>query len=140
MQFFILELMAGISPVGLRSPSNFDVRRSVSDAPVHSSLISCRLRSRSGGRKRSVLRSEGTRQDNVQTLEFEAPMVTGIGCSGQHLAGRTETQAESAPSVERRPRPQHGQTWLQIVSSKSSAFDLAYALGDLFEEDQRCVA
>ena len=52
------------------------------------------------------------------------------------LARLEEGPAPSALASVLRPRPRPGQSWMQVLSPHSTAFDLSYSFSEVFEEEQ----
>lgn len=104
----------GITSVGLQSAKTCNIFFEKLNGPAV--FVSCRLRSRSCP-WRMPRESQGV-------LQYDRATLTAKRDTGHLL----------------RPRPALGQTWLQVLSEGRSAFDVAHALGDVFEEQTRCTA
>ena len=119
-------------------------RRRPAPVPVREAFQGPRLRSRSRRRQATSRQTQVTQQVQVSSSASafqHAPQVLASRPAADHERRVLPVPpAFDALASPLRPKPADGQCWLQVVSVHSTAYDVAYALSEAFEEDKLCVA
>ena len=97
------------------------------------------LRSRSRKRSRQTQTvPSSSAQNHLARRVADRDVVAASQFGAQTVGVHRVIPQTSALLNPARPRPVTGQTWLQVLNANSTAFDVAYALGEFFDETALC--